>query len=60
MPVADRDPDLPTPPQTMLSYLVGDWGDTLFRNLKAKESMILKQKRSVLGHALYVVGWIKT
>ena len=29
---------------------------TLFRNLKAKESMILEQKRSVWGHALYVAG----
>jgi len=29
---------------------------TLFRHLKAKESMILKQKRSVWGHPLYVVG----
>ena len=28
---------------------------TLFRNLKAKNSMRLKQKRSVWGHALYVV-----
>ena len=29
---------------------------TLFHNLKANESMVLEQKRSVWGHALYVAG----
>jgi len=29
---------------------------TLFRNLKANESIVLEQKRSVWGHSLYVQG----